>query len=240
MLERPNVKRTYVRVVHSARDVMIRTGRMRALDAWAERSRAGTWWRSLFAIYDVDALVDLDVPWWTFAASELVEQHLEERPAARVFEWGSGASTAWLARRAAHVTAVEHDPVWARRVAALVGTGCTVLTVAPSTKGSSTRFGSRKRGFTDLDFAEYVLAIDATDDDYDLIVIDGRSRESCLDRALDHLAADGIIVFDNVDRRRYRAAIAGHPEVEVCWTRGLTPALLYPTRTALLRRSVRP
>jgi len=41
-----------------------------------------------------------------------------------------------------------------------------------------------------------------------------------------------------VDRERYRDAIAAAPvAVEVEWTRGLTPALPYPTRTALVRRA---
>ena len=54
-------------------------------------------------------------------------------------------------------------------------------------------------------------------------------------------------MVDNVDRARYRTAIAELADrltdrrgsrVEVTWTRGLTPSLPYPTRTALLR--VRP
>ena len=41
--------------------------------------------------------------------------------------------------------------------------------------------------------------------------------------------------FDDVDPRRYRDAIASSPVgVDVEWTRGLTPALPYPTRTALV------
>ena len=67
-------------------------------------------------------------------------------------------------------------------------------------------------------------------------MIDGRAREACLARAVDRLAPGGVIVFDNVDRRRYRDAIdALGDSVEVTTTRGLTPALPYPTRTALLR-----
>ena len=98
-----------------------------------------------------------------------------------------------------------------------------------------------------LDFTDYVQAADDLAGSFDLVVVDGRAREACLTRAADRLAPDGLVVVDNVDRARYRSAIAELADrltdrrgsrVEVTWTRGLTPSLPYPTRTALLR--VRP
>ena len=95
---------------------------------------------------------------------------------------------------------------------------------------------SEKPGFEGLDFHDYVAALDDTDGSFDLIVVDGRARNACFHRAVSRLAPDGVLVFDNVDRERYRSAIASSPlPVEVEWTRGLTPALPYPTRTALVR-----
>ena len=71
--------------------------------------------------------------------------------------------------------------------------------------------------------------------DFDLVVVDGRARNACFHRAITRLAPGGVLVFDNVDRQRYRDAIASSPVgVDVEWTRGLTPALPYPTRTALV------
>src|SRR3546814_12921991 len=57
-------------------------------------------------------MVRLDLPWWTLRAKRLVEHHLAARPEARVFEYGAGASTVFLARRARQVVSVEHDPLW--------------------------------------------------------------------------------------------------------------------------------
>ncbi len=181
-------------------------------------------------------LVALDTPWWTFEAADVVAAHLAERPEGRVFEWGSGASTAWLSRRAGEVVAVEHDAEWAEQVRPLAGPGVRVLTVPP-VPSSDPAVPSHKPGFEGLDFSAYVAAVDDQDGVFDLVVIDGRAREACLGRAVPHLAEDGLIVFDNVDRRRYRDAIAAQPGIEVRWTRGLTPSLPYPTRTALIRRS---
>jgi predicted O-methyltransferase YrrM len=95
---------------------------------------------------------------------------------------------------------------------------------------------SHKEGSEGLDFGAYVAAVDDVPGEFDLIVVDGRAREACYARALDRLAPGGMIVFDNVDRQRYVDAIeASHRPVEVLWTRGLTPSLPYPTRTALIR-----
>ena len=60
--------------------------------------------RSLFSIFDAADLVKLDLPWWSFGAIDHLESHLSSLSGkAVVFEWGSRASTAWLAKRAAKV-----------------------------------------------------------------------------------------------------------------------------------------
>jgi hypothetical protein len=234
------VKSTYVKVVRAMRATLGAVGVLALLDAWSRSSRTGRWVRSLLAIYDLRELVALDTPWWTFAASDLVDQHLSRTSGARVFEWGSGASTAWLSQRAAHVVAVEHDPDWADHVRLLVGETAQVLTVPPVVAEGGTGIRSHKSGYAGLDFTDYVEAIAEHKGTFDLIVIDGRAREACLRLGLPRLAPGGLIVFDNVERKRYRVAIAAEPGLEVLWTSGLTPSLPYPTRTALIRHSSSP
>ncbi len=85
-----------------------------------------------------------------------------------------------------------------------------------------------------LDFSDYVGQIGTVGGEFDLIVIDGRAREACLAAALGHLAPDGVIVFDNTFRRRYRAAVEAAPVTETRY-RGLTPTLPYPDATSLIR-----
>ncbi|MBI1351734.1 MAG: class I SAM-dependent methyltransferase [Actinomycetales bacterium] len=209
---------------------------MEGWDRRATTSRAWCWSRSLLAVYDFEDLVRLDVPWWTFDAADRVEAFLRGRRDARVFEWGSGASTMWLASRAGSVTAVEHDAEWAHMVGDRVPANARVVLVPPApVAGNAAPILSEKAGFEGLDFTDYVEQIDKEDDPFDLIVVDGRARGACLRRALDHLAPGGMIVFDNVDRERYRRAIAAEGAgIRVDWTRGLTPCLPYPTRTALI------
>ena len=95
---------------------------------------------------------------------------------------------------------------------------------------------SRKRGFENLDFTNYVSLMDKQRGLFDVIVIDGRAREKYIEKALDFLLLDGIIVFDNVDQARYQTVLKNYKStLEVQVTRGLTPRLPYPSRTALVR-----
>jgi hypothetical protein len=233
------VKALYVRLTRMLRVVLRVTGVLGLLDRWALRSRTALWVRSWFSIYDLGELLVYDLPWWTFASADRVSEFLCVHPRARAFEWGSGASTMWLARRCASVTSVEHDTTWAAQMAPLLPGNATLRVVEPAAHGEGGAVPSAKPGYAGLDFGAYVAAIDTVPGCFDLIVIDGRAREACLDRAVERLAAGGLIVLDNVDRQRYRDAVAryGH-RLDVVWTRGRTPALPYPTRTALI--SVRP
>src|SRR5690606_1268935 len=104
-------KRAYVECLHTLaavppiENLMDRTARN---DAYGWRR----WAAPLLAIYHVVKMVTLGLPWWNVTATREVEQYLASRLSVRVFEYGAGASTAWLARRATEVVSVEHDPVF--------------------------------------------------------------------------------------------------------------------------------
>lgn len=230
------MKSLYIRIVRGTRFLLRATGGLALLDRLATHSRTVLWLRSWLSVYDLEDLLAFDVPWWTFEAADRTESFLAARPGCRAFEWGSGASTVWLGRRCGTVISVEHDPDWAGRMQAVLPGNARLRLVEP-VPGADVP--SAKPGFAGLDFSDYVATIDDVAGPLDLIVIDGRAREACLDRAVQRLSAGGLIVLDNVDRARYREAIARFGQrLDVQWTRGRTPALPYPTRTALI--SVRP
>jgi predicted O-methyltransferase YrrM len=197
------------------------------------------WAYSLTRVHDSPALAELDVPWWTYAAVDAVEQWLAARPRPRrVFEYGAGASTLWLARRAETIHSVEHDVGFAELLRPLLADLPNAHLMAVEAPASATpRHPSAKEGYAGREFADYVTAIDAVAGPVDLLVIDGRARAACLEHALPRLADDGLVVFDNSRRRRYRPAIAaavaarGFSERRL---RGLTPTLPYPEQTSLL------
>lgn len=228
----------YVTGVRTARKAADRTGLLRALTG--SRSPALRHLRTLFAVHDVADLAALDVAWWTYPAMRRVDAFLATRPDARVFEFGAGASTVWLGRRAARVDSVEHDSTFAGIVRELLADQTLPATVrlhaveaAPATAASTARSG--RKGHSDLEFDEYVATIDRVGGEFDVIVVDGRARVAAFDRALEHLAPGGLIVFDNINRDRYHSVLR-HPGLRYELLRGATPALPYPTTTAVVSR----
>lgn len=231
------MKSMYIRVMRAGRYAAQRTG---LLD-WLERrqNRRALWIRSLFSIYDSADLAALDLPWWTFSAIDEVEAYLmSAQGRARVFEYGAGASTIWLGKRCAEVYSVEHDAGFASSMQPLFAVHDNVrVSVVPDTAatGVAGEARSRRAGYENRAFDDYVRAIDAVPGTFDLIVIDGRARNACLARAMERLAPGGMILFDNSDRKEYRASIMSSGLCERA-LRGAAPALPVASQTSLLTR----
>jgi hypothetical protein len=208
-------------------------------------NRLRHWGHSLVVVYDSAALSNLDVPWWTYDAIDMVEGWLRARAdhvnrPVRVFEYGSGASTVWLARRVGAVHSVEHHEGFADMMRPLFDQHQNIdFLVRPATPSAAPKVSSRKPSYRGMDFADYVAAIGQVGGEFDLIVIDGRAREACLSVAIPHLADEGLIVYDNTHRKRYKEAIAKSGLIESVYT-GVTPTLPYPDRTSLLRKQGTP
>lgn len=181
-------------------------------------------------------MMRLGVPWWTYDAIEGLQAWFDQRTRPmRAFEFGTGASSAWLAARCDTVDTVEHVQAFLAIVEpTLAGLGNVTMHLREPVCTTKPVVTSGRPGHDGLDFAAYVNTIADVGGEFDVIVIDGRARAQCLTAALPHLAADGVVVFDNSRRRRYRAAIDACPLVETR-TRGLTPTLPYPEQTSLLR-----
>jgi hypothetical protein len=232
-----SLRSAYVGVMHSLAGPAKSTGLIDWLDRRSE-SRGARWARSLFAIYDIDGMIALDLPWWTFDAIDEVAAFLAARPKARVFEYGSGASTVWLGRRAAEVFSTEHDASWYPIVSGkLTAMPHVRLRLVPpdAVRDPDPRYGSQKPGWRDRSFRAYVHAIDDVDGVFDLIIVDGRARPACLAHAAARLAPGGMIVFDNSRRGPYREAIAASG-MRARNLEGLAACLPYPDSTTLLTR----
>lgn len=236
----PVLRRVYVRGARGLRVVAERTGALAALDrryAVRPRSVRGHL-RTLLAIYDLDDMVRLDTPWWTYGAISAVQDHLSRLEGrARVFEYGSGASTVWLANRAAEVWTVEHDAAFAGVMRdTFVRTGVQdavhLLEVA-AVPMAEPRTRSGRKGEDAVDYTDYSRAIEQAGGVFDLVVVDGRARVACLQAALPFLAPGALVVFDDAQRPRYQAGIEGSG-LRVRRIRGWVPSLPYPRQTAVL------
>jgi hypothetical protein len=118
------------------------------------------------------------VPWFAYPAIDYLNQfNLKGK---RVFEYGSGQSTRYWARRGASVWSAEHDEAWYSKLSSNAPPGCTLY------------FGG--------DQDSYVNAIALAGVKFDIVVIDGILRDACVDPAIAHLAPNGFIILDNADR----------------------------------------
>ena len=230
------LKRAYVSGVRALRPVVAKLGLLASLERRAPDSRLALWLRSLFAIYNIDDMAALDLPWWTLAAVKETDEFLKRNGSARVFEYGSGASTIWLARRAKSVISIEHDLPWYEVVSdRLVPFSNAKLRLIEADAEPVAGYVSEKSGWAGRSFQRYASAIDEESGQFDLIIIDGRARAVCLAHAVKRLAPGGMILFDNSARERNRVAIEASGLLTRRF-RGAAPCLPYPDETTLLMR----
>ena len=194
---------------------------------------------SMFAIHDVERMVDLDLAWWPYEVQNAVSKFLNERHfACRAFEWGAGASTIWLWSRNCSCISVEHDKVFYEKLylikARLKAQFELVLKPCVAFEDGKSAILSGKSGFEGRDFSDYVDTIESYGA-FDLIIIDGRARAQCLEKAMYHLKDDGLILFDNSDRERYRPALEKLAPYKKT-IHGLTPASPWPTSSTLIAK----
>ncbi|PZC45912.1 MAG: putative O-methyltransferase YrrM [Chloroflexi bacterium] len=189
--------------------------------------------RSLFSIFDAADLVKLDLPWWSFGAIDHLERHLSSLSGkAVVFEWGSGASTAWLAKRSAKVYSLEHDIEWAKTTKNLITKykNVKLITIPPDNTVDmfEAEYISNKPGHRGLSFKNYVDSINDIDAQFDLIAIDGRCKSACLKVAISKLKPGGIVLFDDSKRDRNQEALAAS-DLTLKRYKGMVPCLPYFT-----------
>ncbi|MFC5300305.1 class I SAM-dependent methyltransferase [Azospira restricta] len=127
------------------------------------------------------------IPWMTYPAIEFLSRHLPKN--IRVLEYGCGNSTYWWAARAASVVSIEHDPDWYARTRPKLPPHCTLKHISLENEG---------------DYARASLAYDHA---FEIVVIDGRDRASCLQHCPQALTDDGIIILDDSWREHYQESI---------------------------------
>jgi hypothetical protein len=148
-----------------------------------------------------------------------------------VFEYGGGGSTLWLEDRGAEVTVVEHDVQWRMQLAAAVGPGTTFVFRPPEVGG--TIVSAALPGFFDA----YAAVIGSEPDgSLDLVIVDGRARVECARIAMPKVRPGGLLIVDDTDRARYRAAMELLGPWEHHVFAGLKPGQRGPAQTSVWRR----
>jgi hypothetical protein len=165
------------------------------------------------------------VPMMTFDAIAWLRAYL--RPNMHVFEYGSGGSTVFFARRVEHLVSIEHDTEWYARTKNRIGTVSTdrlSYVLQPPEPGSEDGYGSTDERYRGMHFSSYVRTIDDYPDaGFDLVSVDGRARSACLTRAVRKVKPGGFVLLDNSDREEYANAMKELDRFQRTNFRGLAP-----------------
>lgn len=140
------------------------------------------WFESFKSGEPVDA--DLKpIPWFTYSAIEFISDRLNKK--LNVFEFGSGNSTLFFAERVSQIISVEHNRDWYENISKECPANSKIV-------------------ITDSKYSdEYIKPLPMSNQNYDIIVVDGINRNECLVESAKHLSESGVIILDDSERDEY-------------------------------------
>ncbi|MGB3239644.1 MAG: tetratricopeptide repeat protein [Geitlerinemataceae cyanobacterium] len=125
---------------------------------------------------------------FTQQAIDFVENLLKQNPNAKVLEFGSGASTIWLSQHNKNIISIEHDLNWYESVKSVI---------------------DREQAESAIDLRllprPYHLATSEFENEtFDLIIVDGRERVRCIEKAIRTLKKGGILILNDAQKDYYQ------------------------------------
>lgn len=144
----------------------------------------GSWvWGNSFEDFFIDGENKIN-PWWVKSVTDLVKRRLNKE--LTVFEWGSGNSTLFLAQNVGRVVSIEHDLMWYERMKKIIPQNVRLE-------------------FCELTYGgEYCKKILDEKEKFDLVIVDGRDRVRCAQNAVESVKENGIIIWDDTERKAYQ------------------------------------
>jgi hypothetical protein len=158
-------------------------------------------------------------PWFTYSALHFLFSR--DVTGLRIFEYGSGCSTAWWAANARSVVSVEHDADWFHKLHPTVPSNVTYL-------------------YRELEHdGEYARQIIHHANSVDIVVIDGRDRVNCAKNCVGRLSPQSVVIWDNSDRTKYEEGYAalisdGYRRIDF---RGFGPTSYNPWTTSFFYKT---
>ena len=177
------------------------------------------WTRSVLQRSPVDA-EGCPIPWVTLPFIDFIGERLQRTLS--VFEYGSGASTNYYARRVGKIDSVEHDHAWYVQLQGRLPASARVVLVALDRDG------------------QYARACSHWGERYDLVVVDGRDRVNCMRHSLAQLSIGGCLMLDDSERPDYAEGcelMAGMGFRRLNFW-GMAPGLNYKKCTSVFYRPV--
>lgn len=159
-------------------------------------------------------ILDHRVPWMNFEVISFLGDWLMEEM--HVYEYGSGGSTLFISSRVKQVHSIEHNAEWFNKVKSVIKkeeiknvdyrlfSPFFDLHNAGKKCDNPLYYLSCMEEFKSFNFENYVRSIDQFPDFYfDLVIVDGRARPSCIKHAIPKIKKGGVLLVDNADREYY-------------------------------------
>lgn len=158
-------------------------------------------------------------PWMAPSAVRFITKLCKKN--SLIFEYGSGASTLFFSGKVKQVVSVEHNPEWFNNmqqelIARSVKNAEIHLREAAPRMDVKTElqpqealhYASVFEAYHSYEFSAYAKIIEQwPEESFDLVIVDGRARPSCLHHAWARVRKGGYLILDNSDRPHYRKEI---------------------------------
>jgi hypothetical protein len=159
------------------------------------------------------------IPWVTYSFIDFIADRIQKEH--KIFEFGSGNSTLYYAKRAGTVVSVEHDKEWFDKI----------TTGKPS---------NSEMVFCELESnGAYSKMPTSRDQKFDIIIVDGRDRVNCCYHSLSALSESGVVVLDDSERLKYqdgRTFLLENGFKELSFS-GISPGLFYRKSTSVFYKA---
>ena len=160
------------------------------------------------------------LPWVTYGFIDFISDRLNKNM--DIFEYGSGNSTLWYAKKVNTVVSVEHDKKWFEAIKKNMPNNANINYEELVYNGNYSKFSSN------------------LNKKFDVIIVDGRDRVNCVKNAIKNLKESGVIVLDDSERESYKEGIDfilshGFKKNDF-W--GISPGLFYKKNTTIFYKTV--
>jgi len=172
-------------------------------------------------------------PWWTYGATRFLSERI--RANSRVFEYGSGYSTLWLAKRVASLTSIDDNKSWIDLLKKQIPENVTLV----YSKTEDVKYGDKT--FLPLGSSQYPYSkeIHTSGSKYDIIVVDGVDRNNCIAEAIFKAEVDGVIIVDNLELSHLMhdaLSLLYENEYRLLEFWGISPGISHETGTGIFYR----
>ncbi len=158
----------------------------------------------------------LPIPWLILPVLRFLSKEIVDK---EVFEYGSGMSTLWYARRCRNIVAIEDEPEWYE---------VQTSRMAPY-RNVEVEFEQNRE--------KYVGKLRELGRKFDVIIVDASYRLRCLEACVAFVKPGGCIIVDNTDQQRELADFIRNrfPPEQIEVMSGYAPGNFYAKETTVVR-----